>query len=134
MMLWKTDEVPGIYLSSLCTWREGRGEPADGWRGILHVILNRSRRPGWWGQSLASVVLCPKQFSSFNPGDPNADQMPAADDRVFQQILALAEKVMSGQDEDLTGGATHYHTLDTHPDWDKSMAQTAIIGNHIFFK
>lgn len=134
-MVWQTDEIPGIYLSALCGWREGRGESSDGWRGILHVINNRRNRPGWWGSDLASVVLKPYQFSSFNPGDPNADQIPPANDPGFSQILSLTAKVMSGQDEDLTGGATYYYNPKlAAPDWAKTLTQTAIIGNHVFFK
>lgn len=134
MMLWHTYEVPGLYLSALCCWREAEGEGRDGWRGVLHVIKNREMHPSWYGKTLAEVVLAPKQFSSFNKDNPRATEFPKEDDANWQQILTLAERVTIGQDEDLTDGALYYHTLDCHPDWDKTLTQTAIIGRHVFFK
>ena len=36
--------------------------------------------------------------------------------------------------EDITNGATHYHSVTVNPWWANSMEVTAIIGNHIFLK
>ena len=131
---WQTDEVPNLYLTALCCWREARGESRDGWRGVLHVIRDRALRPSWWGNGYVGVILQPQQFSSFNHDSSQAVLIPGDRDPVFPQILECAANVLSGDDEDLTGGATYYHTYDVHPDWDKHLTVTATIGSHIFYK
>lgn len=132
--MWTTEQIPGVYLVALCCWREARGESKDGWRGVIHVIRNRALHPGWWGSGYEGVVLAPMQFSSFNHGDPNADKLPPPNDGLFSQILQVTSNIMSGDDEDLTGGATHYHTRNVFPEWAAKMQQTAEIGQHLFYK
>lgn len=132
--MWTLDEVPKVYLMALCAWREARGCSLEAIRGVLHVIENRARKPGWWGAGHVEVVLKPKQFSCFNPGDPNAVKFPEADDRVFRQILDHVEQVLMGQDQDLTGGATHYHSAEVTPEWAASLTRTAHIGTFVFYK
>ncbi len=133
--VWKTSEVPSVYLTALCAWREARGCPEDAIRGVLHVIRNRARKPSWWGRGgYADVVLKPMQFSSFNPSDPNAVKFPGIDDKMFPVILQLTENVMQGQDEDLTGGATHYHDSSVIPSWAAEMTKTAQIGPFTFYR
>jgi spore germination cell wall hydrolase CwlJ-like protein len=46
---------------------------------------------------------------------------------VFYAVMALSE-------EDVTNGATHYHNTSVTPYWTDSMKQTAVIGNHIFYR
>lgn len=133
-MMWNTDEVPNVYLTALCTWREARGTSDEAIRGVLHVIKNRATRPSWWGSSYSGVILKPLQFSSFNAGDPNAVKFPADGDQIFKKILGFTEKVIAGQDEDLTDGATHYHDSSVSPDWAAKMTQTAKIGPFTFYK
>ena len=133
-MMWKTEEVAAVYLAALCAWREARGEGSEGMRAVLHVIKNRSRSPGWWGANIVDVILKPSQFSCFLPGDPNAVKFPASDDAVFAQALDLAANVIAGQDEDLTGGADHYHEQNVFPAWASKMTRIARIGRHLFYR
>jgi spore germination cell wall hydrolase CwlJ-like protein len=46
-------------------------------------------------------------------------------------IEAIEEKAKG---EDLTHGATHYHTKQVHPGWAEGAKPLADIGNHLFFK
>ncbi len=144
--MWRTDEVPTIYLVALCCWREARAESEEGWRGVLHVIRNRALKPSWWGNGWVDVVLKPYQFSSFNPPwhdaktgelriDPNATKFPVVGDQIFRRILELTAKVVVGEDDDLTNGASHYYADSiAKPDWAEKMTQTAKIGRHNFYK
>ena len=131
---WKTDEVPNVYLTALCAWREARGASLEAIRGVLHVIRNRALTPSWWGSGYVGVVLRPYQFSSFNAGDPNATKFPTADDVQFKNILFLTEKVMLGQDQDLTDGAVLYCESNSFPDWRAKSTQVATIGPFVFFR
>jgi N-acetylmuramoyl-L-alanine amidase len=132
--MWKTTEVPKVYLMALCAWREARGCSDEAIRGVLHVIKNRADHPGWWGNSVESVVLRPQQFSSFNPGDPNAVKLPAPDDPVFSMILTLTDLILNNQDEDLTGGAVNYHDSSVLPSWANPANKVAQIGPFAFYK
>lgn len=133
--MWKTDEVPGLYLTALCAWREARGTSDEAITGVLCTIRNRVRNPRWWGTDWASVVLKPYQFSSFNADDPNAHKIPAADDKIFSRILDLTALVIMGQLADPTGGATHYHDPSKpNPPWADKIPQVAKIGPFTFYK
>ena len=132
--MWKLDEVPKVYLMGLCAWREARGCSVEAIRGVLHVIQNRAAKPSWWGADVVDVILKPSQFSSFNADNPEVGKFPGNDDRVFAQILGLVERVLTGEDEDLTGGGTHYHDASVTPDWAQSMRVTAKIGSFTFYK
>ncbi len=131
--MWKTSETPTVYLMALCAWREARGCSPEAVRGVLHVIQNRAAKPGWWGDSIVSVILKPSQFSSFNPGDPNAAKFPADSDLVFSKILMLTDAVLNHQDEDLTGGAVNYHDSSVSPSWALPANKSAQIGPFTFY-
>ena len=116
-----------LALLQLAIWREARGEPYDGKRGVAHVITNRSLVASWWnghtvGQ-VGNVVLHPYQFSSFNVADPNADKWPADDDPSFAECCAVSLSVMGGSDPDNTDGATYYY--DTSIDWPEAWGPQA---------
>ncbi len=132
--MWNTEDVPSVYLAALCAWREARGCSEESIRGVLHVMRNRVQHGGFYGKSYPDVILKPFQFSSFNTKDPNATKFPASDDRKFHIILEITEKVLNGQDEDLTGGAVLYHDVDVFPDWAAKAIQTAKIGPFTFYK
>ena len=44
-------------------WGEARGEPFEGKVAVAWVIINRSRKPGWWGEDIRSVCSARWQFS-----------------------------------------------------------------------
>lgn len=124
---------------------EARGETLGGKIAVAHVILNRARDPGpdWWGDSITQVCHKPKQFSCWNPEDPNRAVMEAADltDTAFQKCMAAALLAVSGEAPDPTGGATHYHTANpptVHvvwpPKWAHALKHTLDIGAHRFYR
>src|SRR5882672_12330916 len=118
--MWTIEEVPKVYLMALVAWQAARGCSVEGIRGVLHAIDNRARSgPGHVEVARALV---------------NGDTLPRAPDRVFFQILGLTEQVLMGQDQDLTGGATVYHSAEETPDWAGGMTRTAQIGTFLFYK
>src|ERR1700756_421568 len=96
-------------LMALCVWREARGEGMLGRRGVAHVIKNRSLSPCWWGKDIRSVILKPRQFSSFNDSDPNSTKFPTQDERDWVEIKAIVQGVRNGSDYDITNFSTFYH-------------------------
>lgn len=125
---------PNVLLA-LCVWREGRGEGSAARLGILWVMLNRSHTRRL---SIEEVILQPKQFSSFNAGDPNVSKFPSpanpAEWVAFQQICEL---IGSPGVSDPTSGATHYHSIpptQPFPKWADPKALTVTIGAFRFYK
>jgi spore germination cell wall hydrolase CwlJ-like protein len=128
-----------VHLLAATTWAEARSEGELGMRAVAHVIVNRIGDR--FGDDLQTVVLSPKQFSSWNLGDPNRRlaQNPeryatgGADKETWDTALAVARQVLSGQSTDPTGGALFYHTRAVHPTWDRFGSGRQVIGAHVFF-
>lgn len=134
----KPQDLYDQFLSSLCVWRESRGEPAQAWVGVAWSIKNRADRPSWWGgPTLASVVLKPFQYSSFNRNDPNATLFPPASDPIMLSIIDIVGKINLGTIPDPTNGATHYFDKsldDNPPSWAKELTHTVDLGALHFYK
>jgi len=110
MMPTPYENLTDLQIIALCVWREARGEPVDGKRGVAHVIANRVKHPGWWGRDWKSVVLKPFQFSSFNKTDPNSNKWPVVEeDAIWTDCMSAASGAYLGLDDDLTEGAQFYH-------------------------
>lgn len=122
-------------------WGEARNEGVRGMEAVACVVQNRvdvaARKGGyWWGNDILQVCQKPFQFSCWNANDPNRPKLIAVTDRNihFATCLRIARRCVHGCLKDITGGATHYHTLDVSPYWSKDKQPTVIIGHHIFFK
>lgn len=115
---------------------EARGEGEEGLRAVLHVIRNRKLQGD--DTSYSEIAMAPRQFSVWNPDDPNRDLIEGLgpEDEGYANTIDLAREVLSGEDEDPTGGATHYfaNTLPRAPRWASNMKPTATIGRHRFFR
>lgn len=125
---------------------EARGEAERGMAAVACVIMNRvhlseqnmvnARGPLWWGRDVVSVCLKQYQFSCWNRDDPNRRKIIAVtrDDPIFAAALRIARAAISGEIEDVTHGATHYHARNITPTWARGVTPTATIGQHIFYK
>ena len=131
-------EMSDLSLMALCCYREARGEPFDGKRGVCHVIQNRANKPGWWGTSVKEVVLKPFQFSSFNSNDPNSIIWPMDNNPAWTQCLSAASAVLMGDDPDLTDGAMFYHdsSISFPKAWGKeeNYVKTLVVGKLSFYR
>lgn len=113
---------------------EARGEPFEGQVGVAWVVKNRASKPGWWGRTIEEVCFRAKQFSCWNPDDPNLRVIHAATPNVesYLRAMGVAALVMSGNLPDPTRGATHYHHVGIKPLWSEKMRETVTIGHHKF--
>ena len=114
---------------------EARGEGDEGMRAVMHTIMNRvAQTPGG---TVTDIVMAPSQFSAWDMNNPNREFMESIKLEENESLIDMAEKVISRQDKDPTGGATHYYApkhVEEAPGWAGKMEKTATIGGHEFYK
>lgn len=115
-------------------WGEARGESPEGMLAVACVIRNRVQDPCWWGNDWSGVCTAPKQFSCWWDRQGIRVRTVYENDPKFAKCLEIAEAVISGRAEDITGGADHYHTGAVSPSWSKGVTPVKVIGAHRFFK
>lgn len=137
-------------LLALAAYGEARGEGKQGMQAVINTIMNRTRYASRYAESsllpfgkINAVVLKPKQFSAFNPDDPNEPVLESIAEK-FDSVIKtnknlkiaydLARKAKNNALEDITKGATHYHTASIMPSWAKDLTFLDQIGNHLFYK
>jgi spore germination cell wall hydrolase CwlJ-like protein len=112
-----------LQLLAMVLFGEARGVPQVTRRGIGHVIINRALHPGWWGRTLAQVILKPAQFSCFNQGDPNRRKLreplryeaPAVWDRCCEDAMEVYQRITQADLPDPVNGANHYYDTSIDP-------------------
>src|SRR6185295_17909878 len=123
-----------LEVAARTLWQEARGEPAEGQKAVVHVMLNRVK-DGRWGPNLASVCLWRNQFSGWLSNDPNFKAcclLPEADP-TLEKMRAVIAAAMT--EPDSTGGALYYYasSMKDAPNWSKNMTYLGDIGHHKFF-
>jgi len=123
---------------------EGRGEynKADGGLAALiaigNVIMNRVKKGGWFGKSIAEVCQKPWQFSCWNTGDPNLTviQNIPKDDAIFKICQEVATALIANKWPDLTKGCDHYYSrlLSNPPKWALNRQPKLRLGLHQFYQ
>lgn len=104
---------------------------------VANVILNRYKRGGKYGNTIADICLKPRQFSCWDQKDPNRLLIQDENitcDPLFNICLIVARKVIEGLWPDLTRGSDHYHSSSCLPYWARSGKVKLRLGNHIFYK
>jgi hypothetical protein len=93
---------------------ESGGEPIIGQTGVASVIANRLRA-GNYGSTIGAVVNAPKQFSTWNPGDPAGDMANRIDpnSQAYKTAAEVVDSVLRGEARDPTGGALNFSNVDT---------------------
>lgn len=128
-----------IMLLSMLIWGEARGEDIIGKQAVAWVVRNRTYATRNYGKGWDGVMLRKKQFSCFNEADTNREKIEEIwftmrTWKQFRICFMVAIEVYLGFGDDPTMGATHYFVKGLQPSWVRNMVQTAIIGNHIFWK
>ncbi len=97
---------------------EGREESEEGQVALACAILNRIRRFG------------PDEGGSGGTAGHGACDFGEAS---FARAFAVACLVLSGDIDDPTGGATHFHRHNLNPKWARRATPKALIGQHMFY-
>jgi spore germination cell wall hydrolase CwlJ-like protein len=132
-------DMSDAEILALTLQAEAGGEGFDGMIAAGSVIMNRADSGNYGGSSVRDVIMKPGQFSAWNGVTGYAGGEGAIDmDRLKPTKAALkaAEQLLSGQYEDVTGGATHYYNPQVAtPKWGGQAGKGwTDIGNHRFGK
>jgi N-acetylmuramoyl-L-alanine amidase len=132
---------PNRLALARTSWGEGRNQGRDGMHLIQHVIKNRANSGGAynWPENVFDVTRQSKQFSAWNPNDPNKAKMesldPTSEDKQFQEAYEISDQELPKELLEIFGDADHYHTDKVSPSWSKSpkMRKLGQHGSHIFY-
>lgn len=108
-------------------YHEARGEGVEGMQAVALVTLNRAKQQD---KTVCEVVYQRKQFSWTNT--TKGRNKPIAGD--INTVHAVASQAIAGVLDDITSGATHYHTTKVKPVWRKALDEVVVINNHIFYR
>ena len=116
---------------------EARGEGRCGMYAVGWVIQKRTSERNL---TPAQVCLQPYQFSIWNAGKGKVKKeselyyLWKSKSMMYARELARAICKNKKLQQEYTGGANHYCTLNTNNYWTRKGTVTKIIGNHKFFK
>ena len=121
-------------LTSAIYYEAGQ-ESLAGQQGVAQVILNRVRHPAF-PASVCGVVYqgstrttgC--QFTFTCDGSLARAPEPAS----WNRAREVAKAALAGFVQPAVGNATHYHANYVAPYWAPTLAKTAAIGAHIFYR
>lgn len=135
------------YETALCLWREARGEGVTGMTAVACVVRNRAEKHGI---SFAAVVLQRLQFTSMtDQNDPEYKLYPEGDDAMWPEAKQIAQEIIDGALDDVTGRATLYWNpkgivsskfvlvpggqVKFPQTWNAAVVEvTKVIGKHVF--
>lgn len=115
---------------------ESSAEPEKGKLAVAKVTMNRTKVSSYPDNVCGVVKQKVKGTCQFswvcNPTKKIAKYMKT---EKYKEILKLATFVYLNDEyiNDVTRGATHFHTVDINPNW-YDLRKTAKIGRHVFYK
>ena len=115
-----------LMCLALNIYHEARGEPLDGQVAVAMVTMNRAN---WQASSICDVVYERKQFSWTHRVHNPSPREPAA----WARAKRVASRVLDGEHDDVTRGATHFHSRAVQPVWRHALKKTTTIGRHVFY-
>ena len=129
------EDFPVVDILARVIWGEAEGEGAEGMQAVGNVILNRANIKD---KNIPEVMFRKDQFSAI--GDKNRFNSMinlSPDNPEYIQALEISKKLLAGELDDITNGATHFYnpnTANMELDWIKQYPVIYKLGNHWFAK
>ena len=127
---YKVDSKESLYHESdeiiLARMLFGEGRSVSVGERIAMGFTPINRFKNSMAKSLAEVILSPKQYSCFNPKDPNLKKVlnpEKYDPKAWEKSLGISEAILEGEYDYANFGPTHYHRKDIKPKWVKLMTE-----------
>jgi spore germination cell wall hydrolase CwlJ-like protein len=129
------DQMRSLDCLAQAIYYEARSESEDGQRAVAQVVLNRMRHPSY-PATVCGVVYQGSQRSTgcqFTFTCDGSLALPARGAN-WDRARRIAAEALAGKVYAPVGYSTHYHTVAVLPYWASSLAKTAVIGAHIFYR
>jgi len=128
-------KTQALQCLASAVYYEAGNQDVDGERAVAQVVLNRVRHPAF-PASVCGVVYegstrttgCQFTFTC----DGSLYRQPDADG--WRRAYQVADAALSGFVYAPVGYATHYHANYVVPYWASTLAKSAIVGAHIFYR
>jgi hypothetical protein len=120
-------------------WFESRSESREDKVAVAQTTLNRVLLPAYPNTICEVVYECRTsrvcQFSWVNDGKPNNPRLDTPVRRsAWSQTVEVTLLTLFGIEEDISGGASHYHAHYVSPSWASAMIETAKTDGHVFYR
>ena len=129
------EDFPVVDILARVIWGEAEGEGAEGMQAVGNVILNRANIKN---KNIPEVMFRKDQFSAIGDKDRfNSMINLSPDNPQYIQALEISKKLLAGELDDITNGATHFYnpnTANMELDWIKQYPVVTTIGKHTFAK
>ena len=127
--------VCDVFYLALVVWREVRGASHAAQVAVACSVMNRVKRPGWWGKDVSSVATKKWQYSSLAaPGDPQLILWPVLSDSSWLGSLEVAYDVIHGGEvSPMPGADSYYDDSIPPPKWTKGARLCGKIDNLNFY-
>lgn len=123
--------IRDVDCLSKAVFHEAQSQSRKGKRAVAEVIINRTNSP-FYPNNVCDVVLQPKQFSGFTNKEPEIKNDVQA--KAWREALDVSWAVLLKGNTLLSSDVLHFHSINVHPYWIKSMKRAAKHGAHIFYK
>jgi spore germination cell wall hydrolase CwlJ-like protein len=127
----------------LNAYYEARGESREGITAVTMVVLNRSMHDFFPTKicdiikqtkrdANGNIILHQCQFAWYCDGKSDYPQ----DNRAYGRVEYITQQAVEKwfNDNDISNGATHFHSTKVNPDWASNFTRVATIGSHVFYK
>ena len=124
-----------VTMLALTLEAEAGNQGFEGMLDVGSVVMNRLQDDRY-GNTLSEVIMQPGQFSAWNSvtGYAGGEQGQNMARQPSKESVAAAKKIIQGEYEDRTGGATHYYAIipgvSDKPKWSNENFKQ--IGDHYF--
>lgn len=127
-----------IRCAVINLYHEARGEPVEGQKMVVQVVINRTMHNKKFGSTLCKTIEEYKQFSWMLDLDKSYMlyskqlQIPLSS---YLNLKELVQEVISEQSKISLDKRRvfYYHTNKVKPVWRKNLKVHSVIGNHIFY-
>lgn len=116
---------------------KGKAMEADA-PAMVHVVLNRAKRPERFGATIEDVVFAPSQFSGVGSKEwekAATGNMTPKEESAYKRLYQIVSGSVNGDISDPTNGADHYfNPALVKPTWAKKMKKVFTSGSHDYYK
>lgn len=127
----------------LNAYHEARGESRESIIAVTMVVLNRSAHD-FFPEKVCDIIKQTKtdtngniilhqcQFSWYCDGKSDYPR----DNRAYGRVEYITQQAVEKwfNDNDISNGATHFHSKRVNPHWANDFTRVAVIGSHVFYK